>query len=132
MNNGAISWMRYWKFVVSLSTTEAKCIESICSCQEAIWLKCLCYDVGFDAGHISIWCDSQSAIYLVKNPNFNTRMKDIDVQYHFICDMVEYQKVKLKKADTQDNVLDTLKKPMRTTKFRWCANSMGLNVLDSD
>ena len=39
--------------------------------------------------------DSQSAIYLAKNPTFHARSKHIDVQYHFVREMVEENKVLL-------------------------------------
>ena len=65
------------------------------ACKEAIWLKRLCSDVGVDAEQITIWCDSQSAIFLAKNPTFHARTKHIDVQFHFVRDMVEDGKVNL-------------------------------------
>ena len=45
-------------------------------------------------------CDSQSAIFLAKNSAYHCRMKHIDVQYHFVRDMVESMKVLLEKIDT--------------------------------
>ena len=51
-------------------------------------------------------CDSQSAIFLAKNPAYHSSMKHIDVQYHFVRDMVESMKVLLEKYDTLENVAD--------------------------
>ena len=53
-------------------------------------------------------------------------MKHIDVQYHFVRDMVENQKSLLEKVDTVENTLDSLTKSMSTEKFTWCRESMGL------
>ncbi|MDF3675398.1 Ty1/Copia family ribonuclease HI, partial [Enterobacter hormaechei] len=89
------------------------------ACKEAIWLKRLCSDVGVDAEQITIWCDSQSAICLAKNPTFHARTKHIDVQFHFVRDMVEDGKVNLEKVDTVMNVANALTKPVGTEKFRW-------------
>ena len=47
-------------------------------------------------------CDSQSAIFLAKNLAYHSKTKHIDVQYHFIRDMVESKKVLLEKVDTLD------------------------------
>ena len=113
-----------------LSTTEAEYMASTRACQEAVWLKCLCSNIGYNAGRIKILCDSQSAICLTKNPTLHARTKHIDVQYHFVCDMVEDGKVNLEKVDTWENVADALTKPANTTKFKWCTNSMGLNTLN--
>ena len=34
---------------------------------------------------IRIDCDSQSAIFLAKNPAYNSNTKHIDLQYHFVA-----------------------------------------------
>ena len=57
-----------------------------------------CTDVEFKQGVVIIYSDSQSAIYLVKNLTFHARTKYIDVQYHFVRDMVKDDKVKLEKV----------------------------------
>ena len=38
---------------------------------------------------MKISCDSQSTIFLAKNLAYHSKTKHIDVQYHFIIDMVE-------------------------------------------
>ena len=96
------------------------------ACKEAIWIRRLCSDIGVDAGKITISCDSQSAIRLAKNPTFHTRTKHIDVQFHFVRDMVEDGKINLEKVDTTKNVANALTKPVGIEKFRWCSESMGL------
>ena len=101
------------------------------ACQEAVWLKCLCSDIGYDAGRITFFCDSQSAICLAKNPTFHARTKHIDIKYHFLHDMVEDGKVNLEKVDTQKNVADAQTKLVNIAKFKWCTNSMGLNTPNS-
>ena len=73
-----------------------------------------------------VYSDSQSAISLVKNPTFHARTKHINVQYHFVRDMVEDGKVKLEKVETLVNVVDALTKLMSTEKFIWCSEFMVL------
>ena len=65
-------------------------------------------------------CDSQSEIFLAKNPTYHSKMKHIDVQYHFVRDMVESMKVWLEKIDTLGNVANSLTKAVSTKKFSWC------------
>jgi hypothetical protein len=62
-------------------------------------------------------CDNRSAIFLAKNPTYHSKTKHIDVQYHFVRDMVEEKKVLLEKVDTLKNVADSLTKSMSTKKF---------------
>lgn len=77
-----------------------------------------------------ICCDSQSAIYLEKNPTFHAKTKHIDVQYHFICDMVDDGMVNSEKVDTLKNFTDVLIKPMSIDEYKWFASSMGLGAYD--
>ena len=79
---------------------------------------------------MGIDCDSQSAIFLAKNPVYHSRTKHIDVQYHFFRDMVESMKVLLEKVDTLKNVADSLTKYVSTEKFSWCRAVMGIFALD--
>ena len=84
----------------------------------------LCLELGFKQQAVRIDCDSQSAIFLAKNPAYHSRTKHIDVQYHFVRDMVESMKVLLEK------VADSLTKSMSTEKFSWCRVAMGISALD--
>ena len=76
--------------------------------KEAVWLQRLCSEIGFKQQAVRIDCDSQSAIFLAKNPAYHSRIKHIDVHYHFVRAMVESKKVLLEKDDTLDNVADSL------------------------
>jgi hypothetical protein len=44
--------------------------------------------------------------------------------------MVEEKKVLLMKVENLKNVVDSLKKSMRTKKFSWCRGSTGIFSLD--
>ena len=98
--------------------------------KEVLWLQRLCSELGFKQQAVMIDCDSQSAIFLANNPAYHSRIKYIDVQYHFVRDMVESMKVLLEKVDTLDNVVDSLIKSVSTKNFSWCRVAMGIYALD--
>jgi hypothetical protein len=100
------------------------------SSKETIWLQKLCSGIGLVQQVVRIYCGSQSAIFLVKNPTYHSKTKHIDIQYHFVRDMVEDKKVLLIKVDTLENVVDSLTKYVSTEKFSWCRGSMGIFSLD--
>ena len=79
---------------------------------------------------MKIGCDSSSAIFLAKNPAYHSKTKHIDVQYHFVRDMVEQNRVLLEKVDTLENVADSLRKSVSTQKFSWCRENMGIATRD--
>eukprot|EP00253_Pinus_taeda_P031844 PITA_31844 len=123
---GAFSWMSKKQFVVALSTTEAEYMATTHESKEAIWLQRLCSSMGLVQGAIRIDCDSQSATFLTKNPAYHSKTKNIDVQYHFVRDMIEDKKVLLVKVDTLKNTADALTKSMSSEKFSWCRETMGV------
>jgi hypothetical protein len=75
-------------------------------------------------------CESQIAIFLVKNTTYHSKTKHIDVQYHFVIKMVEDTEVLLMKVETFENVADSLTKFVKIEKFSWCRGSMGIAALD--
>ena len=127
---GAVSWMSKKQSVVALSTTEAEYMAATHASKEAVWLQRLCSSMGLVQGAIRIDCDSQSAIFLAKNPAYHSKTKHIDVQYHFVRDMIEDKKVLLVKVDTLKNTLDALTKYMSLEKSSWCREKMGISGLD--
>jgi len=75
---------------------------------------------------IRIDCDRRSVIFLAKNPTYHSKEKHINVEYHFVRDMVEDKKVFLVKVDTLKNTVDALTKSMSTEKFSWCREIIAL------
>eukprot|EP00253_Pinus_taeda_P026673 PITA_26673 len=108
--SGAVSWMSKKQSVVALSTIEAEYMTATRASKEAVWLQRLCSSMGLGQGAIRIDCDNQSAIFLAKNPAHHSKTKHIDVQYHFVRDMIEVKKVLLVKVDTLKNIVDALTK----------------------
>ena len=52
--------------------------------KEAIWLKGLFGELSKDLQITTVFCDSQSAIFLTKDQMFHERTKHIDAQYYFM------------------------------------------------
>jgi hypothetical protein len=127
---GAISWMRKRQSIVSLSTIEVEYMEATHASKEAVWLQRLCLGIGLVQQVVRIYCDNQSAIFMAKNSAYHSNTKHIDIQYHFVRDMVEEKKVLLMKVDTLKNFADSLNNFVSTEKFSWCRGSMGIVSLD--
>jgi len=127
---GVVSWICKKQSTVALSTTKVEYMAATHANKEVVWLQILCSSMGLVQGARRIDCDSQSVIFLAKNPAYHSKTKHIDVQYHFVRDMIEDKKVLLVKVDTLKNTVDALTKSMSSEKFSWCRETMGVAGLD--
>jgi hypothetical protein len=73
-------------------------MEATHGIKEAVWIQRLCSTIMFEKISMKVSCDSQTAIFMAKNPTYHSKTKDIYVQYHFLRDMVESNKVLLEKV----------------------------------
>ncbi|KAG8481839.1 hypothetical protein CXB51_027157 [Gossypium anomalum] len=116
----AISWKATLQTTVALSTTEAEYMAITEACKEAIWLKGLFSERNEDLQISTVFCDSQSAIFLTKDQMFHERTKHIDVRYHFVRDIIARGDIVMSKISTHENPADMMTKSLPITKFEHC------------
>ena len=65
-----------------------------------------------------LYCDNQSAIAVAKDDQFHACTKYINIQYHFICEMITWDIIEVRHCPTQHMVADIFTKvlPMKTFK----------------
>ncbi|KAL2612985.1 hypothetical protein R1flu_024677 [Riccia fluitans] len=98
LGGGCITWRFVLQKCKTLSTTEAEYVAATEVAKEAIWLGRLTSEMGLPQGCVILYCDSQSALYLAANQVMSSKIKHIDVRYHFIRQVVFKGKVKLQKV----------------------------------
>ena len=93
---------------MALFTIKAEYTVAAEAFKEAIWLKGMMNELGYEQSSITVLCDSQSAISLSKNQVQHEKTKHIDIKLHFIRLEVSKGVVMLVKIHTSDNVADML------------------------
>ena len=86
--------------------------------KEGMWLTGLVDSLSLNLPKPIIYCDSQSALCLAKNPVYHERTKHIDVRLNFIRDVIEEKLFSIEKVATEVNPADMLTKPISTEKFK--------------
>ena len=94
--------------------------------KEVIWLKGFMGEISEDLHDNTVYCDSQSAIFLTKDQMFHERMKHIDVRYHFIRDIIACGEVTIRKISTHENPVDMLTKSLLILKFEHCMDLVSI------
>ncbi|KAL7154984.1 hypothetical protein ABFS83_03G042100 [Erythranthe nasuta] len=115
---GAISWKSSLQKVVALSTTEAEYIAATEAVKEGLWLRGFFEEMSGKVKEITLHCNSQSALFLMRNPMFHERTKHIEIKLHFIRQVIEAGKVKDVKVASEENPADSLTKPLPFNKFQ--------------
>ncbi|KAE8698301.1 hypothetical protein F3Y22_tig00110599pilonHSYRG00009 [Hibiscus syriacus] len=106
----AVRWVSQLQKIVALSTTEAEYVAVTEASKEMVWLQSFLKELGKKQENNILYWDSQSAIYLAKNPSFYSRTKQIQLRYHFIRSLLEYGILKLEKISGAQNHADMLTK----------------------
>ncbi|RVW80769.1 Retrovirus-related Pol polyprotein from transposon RE1 [Vitis vinifera] len=109
-----VTWKSKKQIVVSRSSVEAEyCAMAHTTC-ELIWLKALPEDFGITCTDpIPMHCDNQAAIHIVSNPVFHERTKHIEVDCHFVRNVVTSKKICTPFTPSKDQVADMFTKALK-------------------
>ncbi|XP_059638781.1 secreted RxLR effector protein 161-like [Cornus florida] len=125
-----VSWCSKKQNCISLSSCEAKYIDTGTCYTQLLWMKQILLDYGVNQGTISIFCDNTNTINISNNPVLHSRTKHIDIRHHFLRELVEQNVVSLEKVHTDKNLADILTKPLEVPKFSHFRKSIGVCCLD--
>ena len=125
--NGAKSWHSRRQKTVALSVAEAEYMELAETAKQAAWLRSFSQEIGRSPTHPTTICaDNQAAIFLATNPAQQTRIKHMDIHYHYIREQVEDQRVTICHIPGEDNPADLFTKPLGRIKVEKFKESIGL------
>jgi hypothetical protein len=86
-----VSWLSKKQNCVAKSTMEAKYISCSTTVSNAMWIKRFVESLNLDLNNkpVNMFCDNKSAISLIKSGAQSSKGKHLDVNYHYIQDIVE-------------------------------------------
>lgn len=117
LGGAAVSWESRLQPTVALSSSEAEYMALSAAVQEALHLRQLLKDLGFEQrGATPIKEDNQACIALSKNKVTSKRTKHIDVRYHFTRERVESGEVVLEYVPSAEQLADLLTKALERVK----------------
>lgn len=116
-SGGSISWQVKKQQTVALSSCEAEYQGLAAAVQEALFLRGLLTEMGYEQTDATIIGeDNQSCIKMATNPVLHKRSKHIDTKYQFIRERVEGNSVQLKYTPTDSMAADILTKSLPQMK----------------
>eukprot|EP00253_Pinus_taeda_P005540 PITA_05540 len=118
LGSGPITWACKKQAAISLSSAEAEYRGAVEVSKEALWLRQILSEFGFEQQHpTTLWCDNQSAIQLCKDPVQHQRSKHIELHMHLIRKLIHDHVLEVQYCSTDDQVADIFTKALTEAKF---------------
>ncbi|KAA0048721.1 gag-pol polyprotein [Cucumis melo var. makuwa] len=124
--NNIAAWFSKKQNSVSLSTAEAEYIAVGSSCSQLLWMKQMLDEYGITQSSMILYCDNLSAISISKNPVQHSQTKHINIQHHFIRELVEANIISLEHVQSAFQLADIFTKPLDVATFEGLRASVGV------
>lgn len=112
-----ISWASKKQKTIARSSTEAEYRAVATTAAEVVWIGSLLQELGVTVSSPVIYCDNISATYACKNPVYHSKMKHIEIDIHFVRELIQQHKLRVAHVSTKDQLADLLTKPLAKTAF---------------
>lgn len=126
---GPVAWFSKKQKCVATSSCESEYVAQCSSSKVGVWIRNVLKDMGrskYVGKKILVLGDNQGAIALAENPQLHERSKHIDVQYHYVRELVEKGEVEINYIPTKDMAADGMTKLLLEPKYKEFKQMMGL------
>nr|GFA69596.1 retrovirus-related Pol polyprotein from transposon TNT 1-94 [Tanacetum cinerariifolium] len=121
-----ISWSSKRQKSAAISSTEAGYIALSGCCAQILCMRSQLLDYGLVFNKIPMYCDNKSAIALCCNNVQHSRLKHIDIRYHFIKEQVENGVIELYFVNTEYQLADVFTKALGRDRIEFLTNKLGM------
>ena len=117
LGNSPLSWKSKKQKTISLSSDEAEYRALRKVAGKLVWLKRLLEELIVPLpAPIDVYCDSQSALHIARNPIFHERTKHIEVDCHFVRNLLQEGLIFLHHIGSNDQLAEILTKILTEVK----------------
>ena len=127
LGGGAIGWSSKLQSFVTLSTTEAEYIAAVKAGNEILWMCNILNEMGYSSKlPLPLHIDNQSALSVTKNPEHHGWMKQLDLSFFWLRNVVDRKQILPSHISGAEQVADLLTKPLPLSKVQFCRQNMGI------
>ena len=119
LGGNLITWSSRKQKVVACSNTEAEYRALSSAATDMMWVQHYLTEIGILVSQPPVlWSDNLGAQALACNPMYHARTKHIELDVHFIRNLIFEHKLEVRHVPTESQPADVLTKPLSLDRFR--------------
>ena len=132
LGGNLITWSSIKQKAVARSSTEAEYRAFSSAATDLMWVQHLRTKIGISISQpLVLWSDNLGAQALACNPVYHARTKHIELDVHFIRNLISEHKLEVRYVPNESQTADVLTKPLSLDRFRplWSKLTMCAPIL---
>ena len=124
MGNSPICWLSKKQTCVATSTAEAEYVSTSVNSKRILWIKNMLKEIMNYNKPMIIYTDNKASKKTIENGEINSKLKHINIHYHYNIDNILKNKIKLEYINTANMLADPLTKDLHGTKMSEFTNKI--------
>jgi hypothetical protein len=92
--------------------TKAEYVAIGSCCAQLLWMQQNLKEYGYSMNHVPLLCDNESAIKIAYNHCEHSRIKYLDIRYHFLRNHAIKWDIVISHVGTNDQLVNIFTKPL--------------------
>lgn len=124
MNRNLLDWSSTKQKSTATSTCEAEYMAIGLGAKRVMWLTQTLKLLGIEYETPILYTDNQAAKFLSENNACNSKTKHIQIQWHFVREMIADDLLVVKYVSTKEMIADVFTKCLSKSSFEMCRNQL--------